>query len=383
MSRSLSRGLIVLLLAGLACGGEETVEETLKPVTLVRVESVDLVERIEATGELRAVEHAEVAAEVAGRVTELLADEGARVEAGTAVVAIDPERRALERDSAQARVAEAAAQERDAKRDFQRIRDLHARKVASDTQLDQAETAYKRASSQRVAAEAELGMQQRALRDARVTAPFAGFIARRTVNRGEYVQPGDPLFELVALDPIEVEFQVPEVDSGRVAIGQTVDVELAPFPEEIFVASVIFVSPMIDKNNRTLRVKAQLPNPEGRFRPGLFARIDLGISERKGVAMIPEEAVLQRAEGQVVFRALPDDRVERLVIETGTHRDGLVAVTRGLAAGDKIVLRGAAWIADGERVAPRDLDGTLVPRPLPEVAEGAPEGDAAPASKIP
>jgi membrane fusion protein (multidrug efflux system) len=355
-----------------ACGGGE-VEDGSEgaPVTLQRVTAVDITDRIEATGELLAKERAQIAAEVGGRITEILIDEGSAAEKDAAVLKIDPERRALERDSARARVTESNAALREQERDVERIRELHARGVASQAQLDQAETQLKLARSRRSAAEAELGMQTRALADAVVKAPFSGLIADRLVSRGEYVTPGQKLFELVSLDPIEVEFHLAEVDSSRVKVGNDVDVRVAPFPDETFNATVTIVSPTIDSRTRTLRVKAQMANPDGKLRPGLFARVDLGIAKRDDVPMIAEEAVLQRADGAVVFRAIADERVERRVIEIGAHHDGMVEVVKGLALGDLVVLRGQARLADGQRISPRNADGTGAAARTPDVA-GAP-----------
>ena len=372
MKRSWIGVLGLLLLAG--CGADEDSSEGKAfPVTVSRVESIFLTEEIEATGELRAKEHAEIASEVTGRVTEILIDEGVRVEAGAEVLTIDPERRTLERDSARAGVAEARESLEEAEREVKRLRNLRKKSVASATQLEQAETELKRARARLLAAQSKMGMMERALSDARVTAPFAGYIARRMVSRGEYVQQGTQLFELVSLDPIEVEFNVTEVESSRVALGQNVDVTMAPFPGETFVATVTFVSPTIDTRTRTLRVKAQLDNAHGRFKPGLFAKIDLGISQRDDVAMIPEDAVLQRADGHVVFRAVADSRVERVIVETGVHHDGMVEITRGLSTDDVIVARGQAWLADGQKVALRHPDGTLATEALPPVAGSADE----------
>jgi membrane fusion protein (multidrug efflux system) len=362
-------GATLVLLACLACGDAAEAPVEAPPVTLSPVRAVDLRERIEATGELVAKEQAPIAAEVGGRVTELLVEEGTRVEAGTPVLAIDPERRKLERDSAQARADEAEAALREQERELRRVTDLRARKVASQTQQEQAETARKLAQARHLAAEADLGVAERALRDATVAAPFAGHVAQRYVGRGEYVQPGTPLFELVSLDPIEVEFSVSEVDSGRVAAGQQVGVRLAPFPDETFGATVTFVSPTIDPRTRTLRVKAQLENREGKLRPGLFARVDLGVSERTGVPMVPEEAILQRSDGAVVFRTNGDHRVERVVVETGTHREGWVEVVRGLSPGELVVSRGQTLLQDGDRVTPREPDGTLAGAPRAPEAE--------------
>ena len=370
---ALACGALMLVVWLAACGGEPESEGGLgQPVTLGPVLAMDIVDRIEATGQLLAKEHAKIAAEVGGRITEVLIDEGARVETGAEVLAIDPERRGLERDSARARADEARESLREQEREHRRMRDLRASKVASQTRLDQAETDLKLAKSRLLAAEAQLGVVERALRDATVTAPFSGLIARRTVSRGEFVAPGQELFELVALDPIEVEFHVNEVDSGRVAMGQTVGVRVSPFPDETFGATVTFVSPTIDTRTRTLRVKAQLENREGRLRPGLFARVDLGISSREGVLMVLEEAILQRADGAVVFRANGENRVERVVIETGVYHEGYVEVVKGLASGDIIVSRGQARLVEGQLVVPRNPDGTLAGRPMPDVAE-APE----------
>jgi membrane fusion protein (multidrug efflux system) len=369
-------GLALLAAAALAgCGaGDEAPRSIGRPVTLVEVRSVDLRDRIEATGELLAKEDAAIAAEVDGRITEIVVDEGAAVEAGQSVLEIDPERRELELQSARARLDEARAASRNQQREFQRVKELHERNVASDTQLDQAETAVKLARSRLQAAQADVGVAERALRDATVSAPFSGLVAERFVGRGEYVSPGQQLFHLVSLDPIQVEFHLPEIDSGRVRLGQSVDLRVDPHPDEVFQARVSIVSPTIDPRTRTLRVKGELSNPDGKLRPGLFARVDLGIAMRRGVRLIPEEAILRRADGAVVFRLGPENRVVRLAIETGIHRDGEVEVVRGLDSGDLVVARGHAALVDGELVVPRHADGSLVSPPVPPVAAEPQEG---------
>jgi membrane fusion protein (multidrug efflux system) len=356
MSRHPIRGACLSgLLWLVACGGGDAGTQALRlpPVTVEPVRVQTLEDRIEATGELLAPERAEIAAEVPGRVTEILVAEGSRVEAGTVVLEIDPERRELEVASVGAQLAEAKAALAEMQRDAERIRTLHGRNVASDSRLDQAETQLALARSRQEAAEAALGVAQRALRDASVTAPFAGFVAQRRVSRGEFVNAGQPLFELVALDPIEVELHLPEVDAGRVRLDQPLALTVAPWPGEVFHATLTYVSPTIDPRSRTLRVKAQLANPDGRLRPGLFARADLGVAQRPGVAMIPEESILQRADGAVAFRLL-GDRVERVHIETGVHRDGWVEVVKGLGPPDRVVVRGHADLSDGMAVAVQD-----------------------------
>jgi membrane fusion protein (multidrug efflux system) len=364
--------LALLALVGCSRGKEEKALSA-PPVTVADVVTVELEDRIEASGELVSPSHATIAAEIGGRITALYLEEGSPAAKGARVVEIDPERRNLEVKAARAGDAEARAALTESSRAAARTRQLFGSNVASQAQVDAADTALELARSRADAAAARLGEAERAQRDAEVTAPFAGLVAQRWVSVGEFVQPGTRLFELVALDPLEVEFRVAEVDSSRVATGQGIGVRVAPFPDEVFAATVTVVSPTIDPATRTLRVKGQLANPDGRLRPGLFARADLGIAKRAGVLMVPEEAVLQRADGKVVFRYKNDGRVERRVIAIGAQKDGRLEVLSGLDARDKIVVRGHTALVDGAVVSVRATDGGVLE---PDIASGKSSGPA-------
>jgi len=355
---SLGALLALAVAAGVAgCGSKEKAAAVVAPPVLVApVEAMRVEDRIEATGELRAQNAAAVAAQVGGQVTKLVRDEGGAVAGDEVVIEIDPELRKLELDNARALAAQAEAQAGEAGRELDRMEKLHAEGVAADAKVDQMRTQIVTARSARDAAQAQLGMAERAMRNASVKAPFAGLVARRYVSQGEFVQPGQKLFDLVALDPIEVEFHLAERDSSRVAQGAGVEVRVAPFPDEVFHATVSVISPTIDPQTRTLRVKALLPNPNGKLRPGLFARADLGIAVRENVPAIPQEAVLQRADGAIAFR-LEGERARRRVLKLGGFHDGRVEVIEGIAPGDLVVVRGQEQLADGSPVSVRNAQG--------------------------
>ena len=364
--RSSNAGLAALLALALIGCGTDAVEQVVKapPVMVERVVARSVVDSIEATGELVAVDEARIAAEVSGRVTAVRVKEGAAVEPGDIVVEIDRERRELELASRRALVAEGGEEIAKEERELRRVRQLHEQSAASKAQLDAAETRLRRARSRREAAQAQLGLSERALRDASVTAPFPGFIARRHVSVGDYVSVGRLLFELVALDPVEVEFHLTERDSGRVEIGDAVEVRVASHPDETFFAIVNVVSPRIDPVTRTLRVKGALGNEDGRLRPGLFARADLGVARRENVPMLPEDAILQRSDGAVVFVLVDGRSVERRNVRTGIYRDGYVEAIDGVRAGEVVVVRGQARLVDGSVVELREADGSAAPGEL-------------------
>jgi len=363
-----SVGLIAacaLALAALACGDAEPPSVDAapvgSPVMLAFVESRDVVDRIEATGEIVAKAHASIAAQVGGQITKLHAEEGDSVGEGALVIQIDPERRELEVKTAEAGLAEAKAALDESRRELLRIENLKRSSAVSQKALDAAETERALARSRVSAAEAGLGLARRALADSQVSAPFAGLVARRYVNAGEFVTAGQNLFDIVVLDPVEVEFHLAEVDSARAKLGDPVGVRVAPYPDAIFEGKVSVVAPTIDERTRTLRVKARIDNADRRLRPGLFARVDLGVAERKGVTMIPEEAILHRSDGAVVFRMVEGDRVERLKVRMANHEGGFVEVEGPLAVGDRIVVRGHTELIDGEVVSVRTADGRAAP----------------------
>ena len=359
---------LALVLAGggllVACGGDDAAQQIVAtPVVVERAAVGDMEERIEGTGELAAPDRALIAAEVEGRITDVYVDEGSRVRAGGVLLLIDPEKRRLDADSARAQARDADAGLEVAHREFERAKALHDQGIASDSVLDLRGTELSRAQARRDSAAASRGVAEKQLRDASVRAPFAGLVARREVSRGDYVRTGQALLEVVALDPIEVEFSVAERDSARVAAGQPVTVTVEPYPNEKFVGAVSAVSPVIDPRTRTMRVKARIPNSDGRLRPGLFARTDLGVAKRTGVVLVPAEAVLQRADGEVLFTVGPDDRAKRVVVKTGLQRDGRIEIVEGLPADAQVVVAGQSGLVEGAAVERKTAAQSTSPPP--------------------
>jgi membrane fusion protein (multidrug efflux system) len=367
--RWIAASALAYLTLAVGCAEEEVEESLATPVVVETVRGYRIVESILATGELEAVEEATLASEVAGQITKTHVEVGDAVSLGQALIEIDREKRSLELANERALVADARESQLEMERETQRIRTLHVRGVAADTRLDEVETQERRAQARLSGARAKLSLAERALRDSSVAAPFAGLIAKRLVSAGDYVTPGQALVELVALDPVKVVFALAERDSGRVALGNSVRVRVAPYPNEEFLARVTAIAPRIDTKTHTLRVQALIENPQGRLKPGLFARADLGVAERENVPMIAEDAVLQRSDGQIVFRLGEGDRVERVPVAIGSIQEARVEIVSGLALGDRVVVRGQDGLTPESKVSVRNTDGSAAGANLVESDE--------------
>ena len=356
-----------VLLVGIAgCSEEEkTVEELLPSVSVVPIVAIDLQEEIRASGELKARFHTVIAAEVAGRVTGLAVDEGGSAEEGAVVIELDPARRKLDLAAARARLSQAQANTRMETSQAERIRKLHSESVASIQQLEAADTRLLLAESSVRQQEAAVGVARRAVADASVSAPFSGVIARRHVELGEFVQVGTPLFELVSLNPMEAEFSLTELDTERVRVGQPATISVGAFRDRSFEGKVSFVAPTVDPGTRTLRIKANVDNQDGVLRPGLFARVNLGVDRRENILMVPEEAVLQRAGGASLYRIVSGDKVERVQVVTGVQSGDQIEVRGEVAVGDRIVARGHGGLADGMVVVVRESARAPIARATP------------------
>jgi len=355
----------------LAGCGEEALapEEILPSVSAVEIAAVDFDQEIRASGDLRARFQTVIAAEIAGRVTELAVDEGGSVREGSVVIRIDPERRRLDLAAAQARLTQARANFRQETSKVERVRKLRSENIASVERLEEAETALLLAESSVRAEEAAVGVASRALKDASVSAPFGGLVAKRSVELGEYVEVGKALFELVSMTPLDVIVSLPELDSQRVTIGQRIQIGVASPADRKFDGVVTFIAPTVDPGTRTLRVKAEIDNTDGVLRPGLFARIELGTEQRKSVLMVPEEALVQREGGAWLYLIEEGDKVRRVSVETGHQSQGRIEVRGAISAGDRVVRRGHGGLADGMVVVVRESESSAV-----ETASGEPVG---------
>lgn len=348
-----SVGLISLCLAVCGCGKKKDNDMAAKmkgmPVNVVAVEAKKqtIEDKISLVGTMAANESVEIKSEIDGAIEEINFEEGQKVEKGQLLIAID--KRKLE-----ASLAQADANLKLAETTGKRYQSLIDSQAISKQEFDQAQ-----ADLEANKAAADLVKAQ--LKDATIEAPFAGIMGERLVSVGQFITKGDSLTFLINQDPMKAEFRIPEKYLGRLKEKQTIEIAVAAYPKDTFKGEVYFIDPQIDAVTRTALVKALVPNPDGKLRVGMFANLDLIVNVRENAVVIPETALIPKDEDLSVFVIDAESKAQPKPVKAGIRMAGLVEMTSGIAAGEKVITEGYQKIGPGSNVIPRDPDAVSQP----------------------
>ena len=314
------------------------------PPVAVVVESVSAEywdRSISAVGTLKAALGVDVATEAAGTVSRILFSGGETVAASAELFALE--------DSVEvATLKSLLAQKRLAEINFQRDQKLLASRSISRTDFDKTESILKDVSAQAEKTEAIIARKH-------LRAPFAGQIGIPRVDEGMYVTEGQVMVTLQALDLLEVDFALPEQQLPLLRPGQRVRCAVQAFPGRHFDGVIAAIDARVDANTRNVLVRARVPNAGSALLPGMFVSVEVVVQEQVPALTVPETAISYNLYGDAVYVLQPatgegDLTVERRYVKLGDHREKRVAVTEGLAAGERVVTAGALKLDNGARV---------------------------------
>lgn len=316
-------------------GGAATGQRRGVAVETAPVGTRDVVEDIRAFGTLVANESVVISPEIAGRVARIGFEEGQRVGEGDVLVELDAQILRAELDKARSEVSLAEA-------NFERARKLAEQGSGTLRARDETSQGY-------TAAQANLALAEARLAKTSIAAPFSGIVGFRNISVGAYVSPGDRIVELASVDPLKVEFRVSETYLSNLRVGLPVTVTVDALPGETITGKITAIDPIVDVSGRAIRLRAELPNPDGRLSPGLFARIRIVIEERSEAMVVPEAAVF-RDEGKLFVYRLEDGKAVKTPIEIGLRSPGDVEIRSGLASGAVVITAGQLLLRDGAAV---------------------------------
>lgn len=309
-------------------------------VEAVAVAVDTVVEDIRAVGTLQPNEAVIISPEIPGRIARIGFGEGDEVAEGAVLVDLDDTILRAELTKAQSDLTLAEANRG-------RAETLGRQGTGTLRARDEAIAAHQAALAELALAEARLGKT-------RIVAPFSGIVGLRAVSAGAYVTPGDRLVGLADIDPIKIDFRVPELVLSSLRAGQKIQLTVDALPGRSFGGAVYAIDPVVDPNGRAVRLRAQVPNPERILFPGLFARLRIVVEQRSDAVLVPESAIFAEASQRFVYRVV-DDRAVRTAVTLGQRRPGQVEVRAGLQPGAVVIVAGQQKVRDGglvEVVAP-------------------------------
>ena len=332
------------------------------PVTTAAVQSASWPSELTAVGSLEAFQGVMVTAELPGKVVKIALEPGSAVKAGDLLVQQD-----TSSEIAQLRSAQASMEL--ARLNLQRAKELLPSNVITQSSYDNAEAQYKQAAAQVDAIEATIAKKT-------IRAPFAGRLGIRQINLGQALNEGDPIVSLQSMDPIFVNFQLPQQELIKVRQGLSVKLTTDALPGMVVAGTITAINPQVDSATRNIRIQATVENPDEQLRPGMFVNVAVALPEQRAVLTIPSTAVLYAPYSDSVFvvENKKEDGsdgggqiVRQQFVRLGVTRGDYVAIASGLEKGQTVVSTGSFKLRNGQSVV---VDNTLSPEfklsPKPE-----------------
>jgi membrane fusion protein (multidrug efflux system) len=313
-------------------------------VTTIVAQSEEWTSTLSAIGTLEAVQGVTVSADLPGTVHRIAFESGQWVREGQVLAQLDTRQE-------RAQLAAVEAQRNLAQLNFSRMKDLLTDRVISQSEFDRAMTDQKHTGAQ-------VGEIQTTIERKTIRAPFSGVLGIRQANVGQYLAAGDPIVQLQALEPIYVNFGVPQQEASQLRAGRAVRVTVGELADREFEGRITAIDAAVDPATRNVQVQATLANPGGKLRPGMFVQTEVALGSSRTVVPLPAPAVSYAPYGDSVFIVTdlknPDGQTYRGVrqqfVKLGGSRGDQVAVLEGVKPGDEIVTSGVFKLRNGAAV---------------------------------
>ncbi|NYT73064.1 efflux RND transporter periplasmic adaptor subunit [Halomonas sp. QX-2] len=371
--------LLIALLTGCEAKSEEAASASPPPppeVEVAEVTAQPVVLSESFTGRVEAAETVELRSRVSGYIQEVAFEEGELVEQGDLLFLIDPRPYQARVNAAQADLAQARSQQAQAGSEAERARVLLGRQAISQEVHDQRQSALSNSRAMVDAAEAALQTAELDLEYTRVTAPVSGRAGRAMVTRGNLANADQSLLTtLVTIDPIHVYFEADEqaaFASHALLSGEesnSLKIELGGDATRQFTGTLDFIDNRLNPNTGTLQFRALLANPDGRIRPGEFARVEMPVARLEQALLVDRKAVLTDQDRRYVYVVDENNLTERRQVATGRQVDERTVISEGLSAGDRVIVNGVQKVfMPGMEVSPQTVPAAPAADAQPAIA---------------
>jgi membrane fusion protein, multidrug efflux system len=299
---------------------------------------------LNAIGTLAAVQGVTVSTDLPGTIDRILFESGQFVRQGEVLAQLDTRQE-------RAQLAAIETQRELARLNYSRMKDLLTERVISQAEYDRAVTDQKHSDAQ--VAETQTTIERKTIR-----APFSGVLGLRQANRGQYLGAGDPIVLLQSLNPIYVNFGVPQQEAAQLRAGRTVRLTVNDLAGVGTVGRITAIDAIVNESTRNVQVQATVPNPDGKLRPGMFVQTEVALGEGRSVIALPAPAISYAPYGDSVFVVTdlknPNGQsyrgVRQQFVKLGGSRGDQVAVVEGIHPGDEVVTSGVFKLRNGAAV---------------------------------
>jgi len=305
------------------------------PVKAAQVRKDTVTDTVSAVGTLLANEAVMIRPEVDGRIETIHFQEGQLVRKGDKLVSIDA-------SEVEAQLASAVAAANLNRSRLKRSEELHEKKFISAQAMDDARETVNQSNARESEIKAKLAKNV-------IRAPFEGVTGLRQVSPGAYAKAGQDIARLEGIGILKIDFRVPELYLSKIRVGQALVVTVDAYPAETFNGTIYAIEPSVDEATRTVLIRARLPNPGVRLKPGMFARVNLTLEQRNNALLVPEQALVPRGDDRFVYRII-DGKAVLTKVQMGLRRPGEVEIVAGLEEGQSIVADGQLKLRDGAAV---------------------------------
>ena len=330
-------------------------------VTTIRAAQEQWPSSVSAIGTVEAVHGVTVAADLPGLVSRIEFESGKKVRAGDVLVRLDTRQE-------QAQLAAAEAQRNLTTVNFERMKGLRDKGITSQAEYDKAAAEHKQAVAQTGESRASIGRKT-------IRAPFSGVLGIRQVNLGQYLKPGDPIVSLQSLDPVYVNFDVPQQQVGNLRVGAEVHVKAQGIENAEATGKITAVNSVVDEGTRNIQAQATLANSGEKLRPGMFVEAEVVLGASTPVVALPTSAISYAPYGNSVFivgqmkgpDGKPYNGVRQQFVKVGASRGDQVAVVSGVKPGEEVVTSGVFKLRNGGAVLVNNkVQPSNNPAPKPE-----------------
>jgi membrane fusion protein (multidrug efflux system) len=346
--------VLAVFLSFIATGAEETEKVTVTPpvtasvpIETMTVQAQDLPVVIETVGRIRPDREVLISAEIPGKIESYGADVGDRVTKDQLLVQIEPTDYRLALREAEANLTAAMIHLSSARKAYERFQTLLPKKVISQDNFDKVEAEFEAAQARKEQAEVGVAITRERLAKAGIRAPFSGMVAKRHIEKGQWIAAGMPMMSILDLRRVRAKVFLTEKDFVHIDREDPVKIVAEAYPERSLSGSIDRIDIEADTMTNTFGVEILVDNPATILKAGMSVRTSITVRVLRDIILIPQNVVIFRDRGTEVFIVGDDGKAEVRAVKLGQRSGNLIQVTEGLGVGDRLIVKGQNYVKTG------------------------------------